>query len=116
MVKFLNDYAAAMNRAPQEKLDKLRKAFERTIALVDEALGVRAFRPVRSLNAAVFDAVMVAIASRLSASDKLTADAVANAYDRLLTSTDFVGWERSTSNEENVRSRIESAIKVFSAA
>src|SRR5262249_37696475 len=56
MVKFLNDYAARMNVASQGKLDQLRKVFEQTIALVDQALGTRAFRPVRSLNAAVFDA------------------------------------------------------------
>jgi len=70
MVKFLNDYAAKMNRAPREKLDQLRQVFENTILLVDEALGNRAFRPVRSLNAAVFDAVMVGISSQLSAGAK----------------------------------------------
>jgi hypothetical protein len=114
MVKFLNDYAVTMNRASQAKLDELRKVFELTISLVDQALGNRAFRPVRSLNAAVFDAVMVAIATRLTAGAKPNPQDVVAAYDRLLTSKEFKGWETSTASEENVKLRMESALKVFS--
>jgi hypothetical protein len=114
MIKFLNDYSAKMNRAKQEKLDALRVIFEKTIALVDKSLGGRAFRPVRSLNAAVFDSVMVGIALRLSAGAAPRPEAIANAYDRLLTDPEFKGWERSTSNEENVKLRMDKAIRAFS--
>ena len=88
--------------------------FEETISLVDKSLNGRAFRPVRSLNAAVFDAVMVAIALRLSGGAEPRADAIASAYDRLLTDPEIKGWERSTSNEENVKLRMDKAIKAFS--
>lgn len=117
MTKFLNDYSAKMNKASVQKLNELRQVFEQTIELVDKSLGARAFRPVRSLNAAVFDAVMVAIAIRTTSQPGLTPQAVEMAYDRLLTNHDFrKGWERSTADEENVKLRMEVAIKTFSTA
>lgn len=116
MVKFLNDYSVRMNRAPKEQLDELRKIFEHTIGLVARSLNGGAFRPVRSLNAAVFDAVMVAIAVRTNSGPPLPQDAVTQVYNDLLSNPEFKkGWERSTANEENVRLRMETAVNAFSA-
>jgi hypothetical protein len=57
---------------------------------------------------------MVGIALRLSAGAAPRPEAIANAYDRLLTDPEFKGWERSTSNEENAKLRMDKAIRAFS--
>ena len=114
MSKFLTDYAIRMNGASEAVLTHHRNIFQRTIAMVREALGGSAFRPARFLNAAVFDAVMVGLAARLSEAPDPTPGAVTQAYDTLLTNADFQrGWVRSTADEENVRSRINAAIAAF---
>jgi hypothetical protein len=70
MATFLNEYADRMNQASAQKLRGLQKIFVETIALVDESLNGRAFRPVRALNAALFDSAMVGIATRIAQGTK----------------------------------------------
>lgn len=114
MAKFLNDYAASMNSASVEELESRRNLFTRTIEIVDEAVNGRAFRPARSLNAAVFDAVMVGLATALSNNGSPKASAVADAYDKLLADSEFrKGWVRATADEENVKTRMSAAIRAF---
>ena len=76
-----------MNKASNIALGELERVFKDTVVLVDKALNGRAFRPVRSLNAAVFDSAMVGIATRLSRSPAPTAVAIATTYDALVAQT-----------------------------
>lgn len=116
MAKFLNDYSERMNGVPKSRLDSLADTFRRTVALVDEALNGRAFRPVRSLNAAVFDSTMVGIATLLTRCANPDPLLVARKYDELLADPEYRrGWERSTADEESVKARMGAAVRAFEA-
>jgi hypothetical protein len=114
MSTFLNDFTDKMNKADEQELEGLASTFRKTIKLIDEAIDGSAFRPVRSFNAAVYDAVMVGLARRLEHDPEPSPEAVAKAYDRLLPDPEFKRrWERSTADEETVRQRMELAEKAF---
>ncbi len=114
MNKFLNDFSSKMNRVPNTKLKEYGEVFVRTIDVVQESIS-RPFRLVRSLNAAVFDSVMVGLATRIqTGGSEPDAAAVQTAYDNLLADTAYkLACESSTSLEENVRQRRTAAIKAF---
>lgn len=115
MAKFLNDYSAKMNKASSDTLADHGRLFNDTIRNIRSALNGRAFRPARSLNAAVFDSVMVGVADRLS-KGSLSPLRLASAYEALLASDGYKkGWVRATADEETVRTRMEAAIEAFSA-
>lgn len=93
--------------------DAICKVFEPTVEVVLNSLGRRPFRPVRALNAAVFDAVMVGIAKRVT-SGIPDRNAVRAGYQRLLRDPAFIqAYTRSTSDDEQVRRRVELAIAAF---
>lgn len=84
------------------------------MSFVMKALGPRAFRPDRSLNTAVFDAVAPALARRLAVKAEPHNDDVQLAYQALLQNERFVdGYIRSTADEENVKKRTEEAVNAF---
>lgn len=116
MAAFLTKFTKDMNEVPPKKLESFRKSFEDTSALCWKALDGNAFRPVRALNAAILESVMAELARRLrkpGAPPK--ASAVKKAYYILLSSDEYrSGWERSTADEDNVKTRIKSARKAFS--
>lgn len=116
MNKFLNDFSDASNKLKLEQLNEMKIVFCKTIDRVESALGVRAFRPTRALNAAVFDSVMVGIATRLKdpKAKPITDAEIAKAYESLLQDASYIAaFERSTADEENVKARISKAIVAF---
>lgn len=116
MAKFLNEYSVLMNNSSSDQLDQHGDIFEKTIGVINEALNGRAFRPVRSLNAAVFDSVMVGVASRIISGNPIDSGKVAEIYQNLLSSNDFRrSWIRATADEESVKSRMEASVSAFSA-
>ncbi|WP_332819992.1 DUF262 domain-containing protein [Sphingopyxis sp.] len=116
MSTFLNDFTDKMNKADEKTLEALEELFRQAIKLIDEAVGTRAFRPVRSFNAAVFDGVMVGLARRLENGTQPSVGAVEQAYDALLLDADFRRrWERSTADEETVKKRMEIAEVAFAS-
>lgn len=113
MNDFLNKFSDQMNKSPPEKLVELEGIFDKTIRCINASVGKRAFRIIRALNAAVFDAVMVGLARRLATS-QVDAAAVASAYDALIANTDFrAACERATADEENVKNRLYLATSAF---
>jgi Protein of unknown function DUF262 len=114
MAEFLTKFATR-NRAPTPaQLEVWAAAFRRTIDVIHQAKGRKSFRPERSLNAAVFDAVSVGLATRLSVVETTNNEKVAAAYDRLLQEEDFIASvERATSDASNVTARIEKAVQAF---
>lgn len=114
MSTFLNEFTDKMNKAGQPTMIELARTFRQAIALIDEAVNGRAFRPLRSFNTAVFDGVMVALARRLERAPAPPAANVAKAYDALLKDKEFRRrWERSTADEDTVKQRMDIAEKAF---
>jgi hypothetical protein len=115
MREFLDEFADDYNKVGNEKLNQLKALFGRTIKACWDAKGREAFRPVRSLNAAVFEGVTLGVAARLSrAGDSPTSAEIVKAYDRLLADKVFMrACDRATAVEESVRIRRTHAIQAF---
>ncbi|UVO53337.1 DUF262 domain-containing protein [Sphingomonas sp. SUN039] len=113
---FLNKFSAAMNKVDKADLDKLDETFRYTIDKINSAIGPRAFRIIRSLNAAAYDSVMVGLARRLDKGNPPADEAVSMAYDGLIATNDFKqACERATADEENVKTRLNLATAAFAA-
>jgi len=97
---------------------ELRSSFENSIQLIHEILGIKAFRPRRGLNAAVFDAVMVGIARRLEQGRIENFEHFKTGYNQLLKNVEFLNVSinsRQISSFKNVERRIEMATETFQA-
>jgi hypothetical protein len=111
---FLNRYMKLNRHLALQSTSEVEKAFLPTVQLISESLGNRAFKPRRALNAAVFDSVMIGVARRLNQGEVTDLDALQTQYRTLLENEDFVRvTQESTSDEENVRRRIELATDFF---
>jgi len=114
MKEFLNIYMAANKKLQRQPKEALSQTFFQTMQIVHESIGEKAFKPERALNAAVFDAVMVGLANRLNAGPITDRNTIKKKYEALLHDSKFANaYERSTSNEEKVKERIELAIEAF---
>jgi Protein of unknown function DUF262 len=115
MRDFLDDFADDFKAAPAPTLERFRALFAQTIKACWHAKGRDAFRPVRSLNAAVFEGVMIGVAARQEKdSSQPEPKEIAEGYDALLRDTAFMrACERATAVEESVRIRRTHAILAF---
>jgi hypothetical protein len=112
----LNRYMKSNRNLQRQDTTTLERTFYPTIDLISESLGVDAFRPVRALNAAVFDAVMVGLARRLGKQPQASPARLREAYEALLVDPEFqAAYERSTSGEEQVRKRLTIATTQFAS-
>jgi len=119
MRDFLNDFAAdEQNNVKPATLDELQRLFRLSMEIIFKAKGKSAFRPVRALNAAVFEAVVVGIAERLRAHKHLPDLANVTAeYDKLLQNPDFLRASNSaTATEESVKTRQRLAVEAFAGS
>lgn len=117
MKEFLSKFSKANRNGPPKTLAKWERMFSDTIVAIRDAIGDKAFRPERSLNAAVFDSVMVGVSLRLAQSKPLSAQGLKDAYDKLMVSETFSAATSSgTSAKKNVEDRMEEAIRAFSVA
>lgn len=114
MKHFPNGYMKEKRNLSIDELEKLGGIFITTVDFVTKSLGSRPFRPDRSVNTAVFDAVASALAHRLGSNVEPQIEQVVTAYNDLLKNDRFVeGYIRSTADEENVKKRMEEAKKAF---
>ena len=114
MAGFLNKFSEEMNKVDETELTRLSQIFKTTIEKVNSAIGPRAFRIIRALNAAAFDAIMVGLAKRLELSPEPADDDVLSAHNRLVNNNDFKQLcERATADESNVRNRLALATSTF---
>lgn len=116
MEDFLNKFCARHKKGPDRFLRQCSDLFDRTISMVHSTLGTKAFRPVRAINAAVFDSIMVGIALRLAKGEVKNKKALVNAYEKLTKEgTEFTEvTSKSTSNEASVETRLRLAREAFS--
>jgi hypothetical protein len=114
MVEFLNRFAGKHRTANEAKLAEFQARFCSAIDVVYASIGPGAFRRGSTLNAAVFDAVMVGISRRLDKGPIKNLGEVASAYGKLIDQGDFVAsTEKATSNDATVRARIGIATEAF---
>ncbi len=96
---------------------EFRGVFEQAIDTILETVGPKAFRPISTLNAAVFDSVMVATAKRLAKGKLLKPVSFAEQYAALLADKEYQeSVTRSTADEERVSTRMSLAEKYLSKA
>lgn len=116
MKEFLNRYMAANKALEKQSEAQLLQLFEATVAVLRRAIGIKAFRPKSAVNAAVLDAVMVGVASRLAAKPNISDTDLKVAYSTLLAQHNFQEvTTRATADEENVRKRLQFAKEAFAA-
>ena len=103
---FLSDYMES-NRNPSDAFLKEKSdLFRRTVSLVSDGVGRRAFRPERALNTAVYDSFMVAVGSCIEAEHPVSAESVGKAYDTLMANSAYrEATGSSTAGEESVKAR-----------
>jgi uncharacterized protein with ParB-like and HNH nuclease domain len=117
MKEFLNKFSQKSRTADEKFFTQARKVFTSTIDVVFESIGKKAFKPIRTLNAAVFDSAMVGLARGLEHQPISAIDftKVRQAYEELLADTKYRELiSRSTGNVSNVEERFRIACEKFS--
>ena len=116
MKDFLNRYMATNRHLKQQSAKALKQIFLETTQVIHDGIGAFAFRPKRTVNAAVVDSLMVGVALRIRAkSGPITNHKeLIRRYKRLLSNLIYANaTETGTSQEANVIHRIDAAEKAF---
>jgi hypothetical protein len=117
MTEFLNLFTSEFRQPTSGFLADAAKIFLQTIGLFHVALGENAFRPVRALNAAVFDSMTIGLARRITGGSPPTPESVCQAYGDLLKDTKYVETvSRSTADDIFVQERLRKATNKFAEA
>lgn len=111
MKHFLNRFVFE-NRDLQKYDDAvIRSAFEPAVAIANRHLGRDVFRPVRNLNAAILDSILVGISTRLASGAIVHPDQLRPAVDALMQNREYSeAHSTATSDNEKVAKRIDLAI------
>ncbi|MGH2613410.1 MAG: DUF262 domain-containing protein [Rhabdochlamydiaceae bacterium] len=114
MKDFLNKFMSEQRHLGVISEKKISDVFNETILLVETHIGENAFKPRKSLSAAIFDSVMIGIARRLEKDRIHDPQGLKKIYDQLLANVEFTdAIENHTSDAEKVSKRIELATKAF---
>ncbi len=115
MKDFLNHYMAANRHLERQSEKQLRDLFEKTVSVIQKNIGPRAFRPIRAVNAAVIDSLMVGVAKRIfEKGDIKNASLMKEQYDKLMKTKEYLAAiETGTSQEANVQTRLRHAQDIF---
>ena len=116
MKDFLNNFMSSNVDLEVQSEDELTSVFSRTTKLLAGALGTKAFRPEKVVNAAVVDSVMVAVATRLRDGDITDVDELRRQHKTLLVNKRYLEAIKSgTSGESNVETRMALAKRAFAS-
>ncbi len=116
MKGFLNRYMATNRNLQKQSEEKLRLLFERTVKVIADSIGPKAFRPRRAVNAAVVDSLMIGIARRIinNPAPIKNFPELKRRFERLLKDPTYVSAvETGTSQEANVAARLTKAETTF---
>lgn len=115
MKDFLNRYMATNRDLQHQSEEELQDIFLRTTKIIFEALGRRAFRPSRAVNAAVVESLMEGVANRLENVGTIkNFQSFMSQYDKLLSNKLYMdAVETGTSQETNVENRLRIAREAF---
>ncbi|MDD9954833.1 MAG: DUF262 domain-containing protein [Anaerolineaceae bacterium] len=115
MTRFLNEFMLAKRNLEDSKLLEMENVFNRTTTTILKKIGDDAFKPQKSINAAVLDAIMVGVATRLKMGE--INGGLVSQYKELLENPEFDNSiSVGTSQGERVRQRIMLAVKAFADA
>ena len=113
MAKFLNIYMKKNRNVDCDGKQEMERIFIQTASTILNKIGKQAFKPQNAVNAAVLDAVMVGVASRLQ--NGAIKNSLKSQYDKLLNNADFIdAISEQTSHRERVQRRLKLAIDAFS--
>ena len=114
MKEFLNRYMAGNKDLARQPEDELARTFTDTVTVLDEAVGARAFRPARVVNAAVVDSLMTGLTRRIKEGPINDLLQLAHEHAVLMRNQSYRGAvETATSQEANVKTRLELATRAF---
>lgn len=114
MKDFLNRYMASNRSLNLQSEAALTSIFKNTTDFLNSTLGSNAFRPVRAINAAVVDSLLVGTATRLQKGPITDLSDFSARYNALLEDKTYRdSIETGTSQEANVETRISKAIEAF---
>lgn len=116
MKTFLNRYMAKNRSLALQSEETLSKIFSLTTETILNGIGEKAFRPKRSVNAAVVDSLMTGLAKRLLVNQPLKdLKSLKVQYDALLAKTKYLeAAETGTSQPANITTRFTEAEQAFS--
>jgi hypothetical protein len=116
MKDFLNRYMGKNRDLARQSESDLTSIFEKTTNAIVKGIGHAAFRPVRAINAAVVDSIMVGTAHRVASGPISRIGQLAEHYNQLLKDKEYAGAiETGTSQEANVEARLRLATKAFAS-
>lgn len=115
MKGFLSGYMAHRRSLGSDQQGEFRELFQKTTDAILKAIGPKAFKRKRTLNAALVDAVMVGVARRIKAKGTIAAHrSLKSAHRALLRNRDFqAAITQATTDEENVKRRLKLASSVI---
>jgi hypothetical protein len=113
---YLDEFIAANKTLDVNTRDVFSRSFVRAISALQAALGrgVRLFRPDRAINAAVYDSILVAVATAIEQKNPVSEANLKSGYNTLIADKDFINLcSRSTADEDRLESRMKTARKAF---
>jgi uncharacterized protein with ParB-like and HNH nuclease domain len=114
MKGFLNDFMGLYRNLDQIIEDQFSLIFSKTVKAIYDHLGSKAFKPKRSLNAAICDSLMIGVANRLVKGEIKDEASFQRAYVSLLEDSEYErATQKATTNDENVRKRLKLAKRFF---
>ena len=113
MKRFLNSFMHDNRNLELYSAKQIRSLFLNTVRTIHDQIGAKSFKPVRAVNAALCDSLMVGVARRLE--HKPILSSLRKKYDGLLHNEQFTASiSKGTSQNENVRRRIQLSTQTFS--
>jgi len=114
MKEFLNNFMGANRYLKCHSEAEISSSFEKTVRVINESVGSDAFKPKRTLNAAILDSVMVGVARNM---DRINPSRLPEQYRRLLSNPEYQQvTETATTDDENLRRRLSLATAAFEDA
>jgi uncharacterized protein with ParB-like and HNH nuclease domain len=114
MKGFLNNFMGRNRDLKEFSSEQISNNFEATVSIIAKCIGTKSFRPIRALNAAVFDSVMVGVCRRLARGEITDCEVFKQSYDELLSNEAYIDLIRkATGDDERLKQRLRMAVDAF---